>query len=249
MAGYKSEEAELATLRGSEGGLRQAHALARHLLNLQCKIVDRLIEAAGRTSVVVRRAQALAADAGRYERLLVEQKASADELARLAVERDRLKGVVDQQRSMARELLSQLSERCDLVVRHLVPGEVSGSAVLDGKGLHLHLKMGGDRSTAAIESLKVVIFDLAMLTFAIEGRTRFPSFLVHDSPREADLDLLVYHRLFEFIQTLEQYGPAPQFQYVVTTTTAPPQQIADGAPLRLTLKGAPPEGRLLMTDL
>ncbi len=249
LAGYKSEEAELVTLRGGEGGLRQAHAIAHQQLNLQRKIVDRLIEAAGLSSVVVRRAQALVADAGRYERLLVERKAATDGLARLEAERDRLKGVVDKHLSSARDLLNQLSERCDLVVRHLVPGDVSGSAVLDGKGLHLHLKMGGDRSTAAIESLKVVVFDLAMLTLAIEGRTRFPSFLVHDSPREADLDLLVYHRVFEFAQTLEQYGPVPQFQYVVTTTTAPPQHIADGEPVRLTLKGAPSEGRLLMTDL
>lgn len=249
LAGYKSEEAELATLRMSEGRLRQAHAIALQQLDLQRKIVDKLFHVAGRTSAVIQRAQALVADVGRYERLLQERKVSADELERLEVERDRLKGVVDQKRSATRELLNHLSERCDLVVRHLVPGEVSGSAVLDGKGLHLHIKMGGDRSTAAIESLKVVIFDLAMLTLAIEGRTRFPSFLVHDSPREADLDLLVYHRLFDLIQTLEQYGPAPQFQYVVTTTTAPPQQILDGEALRLTLKGAPPEGRLLMTDL
>lgn len=109
--------------------------------------------------------------------------------------------------------------------------------------------MGGDRSTAAIESLKVVIFDLAVLTLAIEGQTRFPGFLIHDSPREADLDLLVYHRLFEFVQTLEGIGSVPQFQYLVTTTTAPPQQVVDGDGLRLKLRGAPPEGRLFKTDL
>jgi hypothetical protein len=51
--------------------------------------------------------------------------------------------------------------------------------------------MGGDRSTAAIDSLKVLGFDLSALCLSIEGATRVPAFLVHDSPREADLGLLI----------------------------------------------------------
>jgi len=45
----------------------------------------------------------------------------------------------------------------------LVPGDIKGSAKLDGNGLKLNVELGGYRSTVAIESLKVVAFDLAVL--------------------------------------------------------------------------------------
>ena len=246
---YASEQKILGGLRAGEGGLRQNHAAALQNLKRQRKAVDQLIAIATSRSAELQRAQGLASDARRYEGLWAERTTTATEQERREAERDRLKELVDKHREGARDLLNQLSGRCDAVIRHLVPGEASGRAVLDGKGLHLHVQMGGDRSTAAIESLKVVIFDLAVLTFAIEGQTRFPGFLVHDSPREADLDLLVYHRLFEFVQLLERHGPVPQFQYIVTTTTAPPQQIIEGGLVSLELRGAPAVERLLKADL
>jgi hypothetical protein len=129
------------------------------------------------------------------------------------------------------------------------PGIVAARITLDGNGLQLHIDKGGDCTTAAIDSLKVVIFHLAVLTLGIEGKTRFPGFLLHDSPREADLDLAVYHRMFELIDALEAFGPAPLFQYIITTTTTPPAEFASGEQLRLTLHGAPSSERLLTVDL
>jgi hypothetical protein len=110
------------------------------------------------------------------------------------------------------------------------------------------VQWGGERSTAAIESLKVIAFDLAVLCMSMEGATRLPAFLVHDSPREADLGLSVYHRLFDLVSGLEG-GSTSAFQYIVTTTTQPPPEFQKEPWLRLELRGAPPEERLLRCDL
>ena len=109
--------------------------------------------------------------------------------------------------------------------------------------------MRGERSTAAIESLKVVAFDLAAVAMTMEGHTRLPGVLAHDSPREADLGRSIYDRLFGLAKKFEGFGPAPLFQYIVTSTTEPPGEFHSAPWLRLKVRGAPPEERLLGIDL
>ena len=49
----------------------------------------------------------------------------------------------------------------------------------------------------------MLALDLAVLCLSIEGATRVPAFLIHDSPREADLGLSIYHRLFRLVTEIE----------------------------------------------
>jgi len=140
----------------------------------------------------------------------------------------------------------RLSQLFDVVIRELVPGEIEGNVLIDGKGITLKVSQGGERSTAAIESLKVVAFDIAVLILALEGAASLPTFLLHDSPREADLGQSIYDRLFRFIQSLEEKG---HFQYIVTTTTEPPSDLSREPWLRATLRGGPPQDRLMGCDL
>jgi hypothetical protein len=113
----------------------------------------------------------------------------------------------------------------------------------------LGVEFGGDRSTPAIDSVKILAFDLAAMCRAIEGKTHLPALLIHDSPREADLGLSIYHELFRLMIDLEKIGGAPLFQYLVTTTTRPPEELAAFPWLRVTLHGAPAKDRLLGRDL
>jgi len=140
----------------------------------------------------------------------------------------------------------RLSQLFDVVIRELVPGEIEGSVLIDGKGITLKVSQGGERSTAAIESLKVVAFDIAVLILALEGAANLPTFLLHDSPREADLGQSIYDRLFRFIRSLENKA---HFQYIVTTTTEPPTDLSREPWLRATLRGGPPQDRLMGCDL
>src|SRR5262249_16900822 len=141
------------------------------------------------------------------------------------------------------------SRHFDSIIRSLAGGDAKGQVTLTGNGLQLAVILGGDRCSPAIESLKVIAFDLAVLALTIEGATHLPALLIHDSPREADLRLSVYPRLFDLAVELEGVGDAPLFQYIVTTTTRPPDAVLKEPWLRLTLKGAPADERLLRRDL
>lgn len=143
----------------------------------------------------------------------------------------------------------RLVEIFDGIVRSLLSPDASGSVGFHAKTIALKVKYDGDRSTAAIESLKVIAFDLAALCLSIEGRSAMPPFLVHDSPREADLAQSIYDRVFQFARSLEPETGTPQFQYILTTTTAPPEQFRGHPWMRLELRGTPADGRLLGRDL
>ena len=145
-------------------------------------------------------------------------------------------------------VFDRLSNYFDAVIRTVVGPMASGRVTLDGNGVKLAVQLGGERSTAAIESLKVIAFDIAVMCMSMEGTTHLPAFLVHDSPREADLGLSVYHRVFSTVATLEAKENSV-FQYIVTTTTQPPAQFQKQPWLRLELRGSPSTERLLRCDL
>lgn len=172
------------------------------------------------------------------------QRQVAEAARHLEADRERLAAF----RGHQAVVFDKLSAYFDAIIRTTVGPSASGRIQLDGQGLKLIVQFGGERSTPAIESLKVIAFDLAVLCMSIEGGTYLPAFLVHDSPREADLGLSVYHRLFSMVAALEREGQSA-FQYVVTTTTQPPAVFQVEPWLRETLHGAPATDRLLRCDL
>jgi hypothetical protein len=188
-------------------------------------------------------------DAERLDELLVAQEqvqSSADKLGgELETRRDQTGAFRDSQANV----FGRLSYFFDAIIHEMVGKNATGKVALDGNGLKLFVELGGERSTAAIDSLKVIAFDLAVMCMSIEGDTRLPAFFVHDSPREADLGLSVYHRLFHLVRDLERGEGTPLFQYIMTTTTRPPDEMLDEPWLRDKLGGAPAEARLLKRDL
>jgi hypothetical protein len=188
-------------------------------------------------------------DVERLAELIDTQEAATKRLrelsATLEIERERLGTFRDKQA----RVFGRITEKFDPIIRRLVGHDAKGRIILTGNGLDLSVDMGGDRRTAAIDSLKVLAFDLAAMCVSIEGVTRIPSFLIHDSPREADLGLSIYGRLFDIVQELESVGGRPLFQYIVTTTTPPPAEFRGFPYLQLKLHGDPPALRLLGVDL
>jgi hypothetical protein len=93
---------------------------------------------------------------------------------------------------------------------------------------------------------RVVGFDLMCLAASLDGHGHHPRFLVHDSPREADLNELIYRNLFRYVLSLEGRFPgcAPAFQYILTTTSPPPDLVTVEH-IRETLHDETPSGRLL----
>ena len=172
------------------------------------------------------------------------QRQVGETVTQIEADRERLTAFRDRQATV----FDRLSTHFDAIIRLTVGPTASGRVSLDGNGLKLGVQFGGERSTPAIESLKIIAFDLAVMCMSMEGGTHLPAFLVHDSPREADLGLSVYHRLFAMVATLEDPVQSV-FQYIVTTTTQPPPQFQQKPWLILELHGAPATERLLRCDL
>jgi hypothetical protein len=144
------------------------------------------------------------------------------------------------------------SARFDYVVRALIGDHVLGRVDTSGRSLALTVEEHGERDSTFIATMKVLSFDLAAVLASIEGHGAFPRFLVHDGPREADMAPDVYERLFLLAEEVEKcFKGEPAFQYIVTTTTTPPEKfIKRDAPwLRLQLSGLPAQERLLRQDL
>lgn len=159
-------------------------------------------------------------------------------------------GRQEQLRHEGREAVERFSTTFDYVVRAILGDEVSGRVDTSGRSLSLVVEEHGERDSAAIATVKLLAFDFAALTASAEGRGTFPRFLIHDGPREADMASDIYDRLFILVRELEKcFEGEPSFQYIVTTTTAPPPECANEPWLRLRLSGVPAEERFLRCDL
>lgn len=155
-------------------------------------------------------------------------------------------------RATQRALVDRFSARFDYLVRALIGDRVTGRVEMSGRSLSLNVDDRGERDSTAIATVKLLAFDLAALVASIEGDGTFPRFLIHDGPREADMAPDVYERLFLLAHEIERcFKGEPAFQYIVTTTTAPPEKFIErDAPwLRLQLSGLPAQDRLLRQDL
>lgn len=123
--------------------------------------------------------------------------------------------------------LSAFSETFARIAKATLGDEVTGSIRFNGRKLRPTLVHDIDLTSAALETLKIICFDLAALVSGVEGRGRHPLFLIHDGPREADMDATLYAQIFRLARSLEDsFGERPiTFQYIVTTTEPPPEDV------------------------
>jgi hypothetical protein len=166
-------------------------------------------------------------------------------------ELETVRAQLTQGRKRAGQAIQDLEERYRGVMHAWLPKGVDGSVKLDGKGLKVFAQFSdrGEVSTAALDSLKILAFDLAVLHLATEEKADLPAFLIHDSPREADLDSVLYARLFELVYQWENETETPCFQYIITTTSAPPKDLRKDQFVKLTMSSTPPNERLFRRDL
>ncbi|NVJ14311.1 DUF2326 domain-containing protein [Myxococcus sp. AM010] len=176
----------------------------------------------------------------------------ADSIKQIAKDIDDSYTQQEKIREAQRTAIGRFSARFDYVVRALIGDQVAARIDTSGRSLSLTVEEHGERDSTFIATVKVLAFDLAAVLASIEGHGAFPRFLVHDGPREADMAPDVYERLFLLAQEIEKcFKGEPAFQYIVTTTTTPPEKFIErDAPwLRLQLSGLPAQERLLRQDL
>ena len=103
----------------------------------------------------------------------------------------------------------------------------------------------------AVETLTLLLGDVSWMLAAASGHCRHPGFLIHDSPREADLGARIYRRFLQCIGMLHLHlggQSKTPFQYIVTTTTPPPSELQGPEYIRLSLSNEL-EGFLFQRDL
>lgn len=240
-----AQERHTRELESLQPQLQRARAEAERLDSQLAAILNTMAKARG----AQREAERLVDDAARLKAGIRQRDEALRGVHACEAELNELREKAKHYREKHQEVFTRLSEHISALVRRLLGKHAEGKLVLDGKGLHVNVALGGDLSTAAIEVLKVWAADLAILCLSIEGRTKLPAFLIHDSPRESDLGQSIYERTFELAQELETIGKEPLFQYIVTTTSEPPKALQKPPHCILNIHGAPAEARLLRTDL
>jgi hypothetical protein len=179
-------------------------------------------------------------------------QASVENLKRLGKEARELSERKTARKQGHVDALVRLSGRFDDVVKALLGRHVNGHVKVLEDEIVLQVSDHGERDGAAMDTIKILAFDLAALALGIEGHGCFPGFLMHDGPHQADMDQFIYERLFLYATGLEEafLRESPAFQYIVTTTAPPPERLR-GRPwlLDLQLDASVREGRLLKEDL
>jgi hypothetical protein len=144
--------------------------------------------------------------------------------------------------------INKLSLLFEAIIKELLPGTVD-SATLAGGDLKLVVKSKGATLPNGLETVKVLAFDLAALALSVETEASFlPGFLVHDSPYTSDFGTDTYKRLFLLALSMES-GEQSLFQYIITTTSKPPDDVCDPEWVRLKVFSSPADCRLLTVDL
>jgi hypothetical protein len=202
---------------------------------------------------LVRARAELALFRGRIEEAEEAQRAAteqAETVERLTREIDVSYTRQEQQRRERRDSAAYFATMFDFVVRAILGDESAGRVDVSGRSLSLVVEEHGERDSAAIATVKLLAFDLAALAASMEGHGTFPRLLIHDGPREADMAPEIYERLFLLARELEECcSGEPSFQYILTTTSPPPEACRQEPWLRLKLSGVPADGRFLRCDL
>ena len=231
---------------------RQSQAVQqarRRLFELRTSYRERVSKTArqqaenDRLRVLVEKAQTAWSDHGDLNKSIEEfDQRIQESLDELATHRD-----------LHDQALGEFSSVFDYVVRAVLGDEVAASVVFSGSAVDLKIEYKGERKSAAIETIKLICFDLAVLTASIQGTNLHPRFLLHDGPREADMAPNVYQRFFQFAEALEgcfDEDAEPNFQYIITTTEMPPDDLRKSPWLiEPVLDASEPEKRLLGVDL
>ncbi len=157
----------------------------------------------------------------------------------------------DQLRAIRERNVSQQGERSQIfnqIIKRLVNDKLSGELTFTAVEIRAVLRRNGILESEAFKALRCIAYDFTGLVAALNGVGHHPGFILHDSPRESDMEPSLYRPIFELIAELESRHP-DSFQYIITTTEPPPHALNDAPFVRAKLSSATAEDRLYGANL
>lgn len=124
----------------------------------------------------------------------------------------------------------------DGLIKSALSDTYSGTLRMSRSELQFQIEEATGLTGEAVETLALVLADVAAMMCSCQGIGHHPRFLLHDSPREADLDRHIYNRYLQAMTTLStKHGgaEAAPFQYIITTTSRPPENLRQAICLQL----------------
>ncbi|MCQ2402515.1 MAG: hypothetical protein MJ202_02155 [Lentisphaeria bacterium] len=154
-------------------------------------------------------------------------------------------------RKEATLVASDFSLLYDKVIRLVMGSKVTGRVRLNDGNIKLEsFYHSADLQSAALDAVKNICFDIATMVYSVMGRGTHPRFLIHDGPRVSDVTRSIYLGYFNLMHELEtaSYGN-PNFQYIITTTEPPPEELQSEPWIICKLDATDSEQRLLRCNL
>ena len=174
---------------------------------------------------------------------LIEGRAPNTELQRLSERATNLRAGIEEQGKVLEDLMGSYDQRLKAIrkiynslIVNALSKTYSGKLRMPKGELQFHIDEATGLSGEAVETLALVLADVAAMECSCKGIGHHPRFLLHDSPREADLDRHIYNRyLLSMWSLTEEHGgqDVAPFQYIVTTTSRPPDNLKPAICLQL----------------
>ncbi len=174
-------------------------------------------------------------------------------LEKLVTEAKEIEGKISEEKSRIKNIQGNFENNSKLlsqifsnILSRLLPSDSScGKVILDKGNIAFNIIQGQELGGEAINTLSILLADLSCLIYnTVNEKSNLPDFLLHDSPREADMGIGLYSKYLRLAASLQsEYGENCPFQYIVTTTTPPPDDLKKFIVLKIS---ASPEAEMLL---
>ncbi len=137
-----------------------------------------------------------------------------------------------------------LASRFQSICHLLLGGDRNFVVNIESKAVSLNV-VGADAAPGEATSTATLVLslDLAAMRSAMDGYGHHPRLAILDSPREADLEIGIFHRLIKLLSEWHKSNNGIDFQIIMTTTTHPDLNTLPAGTIRQELARRP------LTDL
>jgi hypothetical protein len=174
---------------------------------------------------------------------LMEGRSPNTKLEQESIRAAELKEIIEGQHQELQRLQASYGQRLraigkvyDGLIKSALSDTYSGALRMPKGEVQFQIEEATGLSGEAVETLALVLADVAAMMCSCQGIGHHPRFLLHDSPREADLDRHIYNRYLRAMMALSTKNggaEAAPFQYIITTTSRPPDDLEPAICLRL----------------